>query len=65
MEVLLPTGLKRRPVSKPLQPYTAAAEIRPLGDPVRPIHSGVLYRRGERLPESGIRLLEFTRRWFR
>jgi DNA-binding transcriptional LysR family regulator len=40
-------------------------DVRPLRDPIRPIHQGVLYRRGERLQAAAVRLLEFTRSRFR
>jgi DNA-binding transcriptional LysR family regulator len=38
--------------------------IRPLGAAIRPIHSGVLVRRGVRLPEASARLLNFVRARF-
>jgi DNA-binding transcriptional LysR family regulator len=39
-------------------------EVRVLADPIRPIHSGVLRRRGEKLPAAASRLLDFIRSHF-
>jgi hypothetical protein len=38
--------------------------VRVLADPIRPIHSGVLRRRGEKLPAAASRLLDFIRSHF-
>jgi DNA-binding transcriptional LysR family regulator len=38
--------------------------VRPLNDSIRPIHSGLLLRRGEKLSGAGLRLLAFTRSRF-
>jgi DNA-binding transcriptional LysR family regulator len=38
--------------------------VRPLREAIRPIHSGVLSRRNERLPRAAVRLLDFTRARF-
>jgi DNA-binding transcriptional LysR family regulator len=38
--------------------------VRPLNDSIRPIHSGLLLRRGERLSGAALRLLAFTRSRF-
>jgi hypothetical protein len=39
-------------------------EVRPLKDAIRPIHSGMLQRRNERLSSIAARLLDFTRSTF-
>ena len=39
-------------------------EVRPLNGSIRPIHSGLLLRRGEKLSGAGSRLLAFTRSRF-
>jgi DNA-binding transcriptional LysR family regulator len=36
-------------------------EIRPIQDAIRPIHSGVLLRRGDKTSGAVARLLEFTK----
>jgi DNA-binding transcriptional LysR family regulator len=38
--------------------------VRPLNGSIRPIHSGLLLRRGEKLSGAGLRLLAFTRSRF-
>jgi DNA-binding transcriptional LysR family regulator len=53
----------------PLMPTGAVTrgrrvEIRPIEDYIRPIHSGVLLRRGEKPTGAVLRLLEFTRSRF-
>jgi DNA-binding transcriptional LysR family regulator len=50
----------------PLLPSGAVTQgrrvgIRPLADEVRPINSGILTRRGERLSAAGQRFVEFVR----
>ena len=40
-------------------------EVRPLDESIRPIHSGVLLRRREKLSSAASRLLDFTRSMFR
>jgi DNA-binding transcriptional LysR family regulator len=39
-------------------------DVYPLAAPIRPIHSGVLLRKGETPATSTARLIEFTRNWF-
>jgi DNA-binding transcriptional LysR family regulator len=51
---LLPTGAVTR---------GRQVETRPISDAIRPIHSGVLLRRGERPSGAVATLLEFTRSW--
>jgi DNA-binding transcriptional LysR family regulator len=53
----------------PLMPNGAVTrgrrvEVRPIDDPIRPIHSGVLTRRGERPAGAVARLLDFTKSRF-
>ncbi len=53
----------------PLMPTGAVTrgrrvEVRPIQDPIRPIHSGVLLRRGEKPSGAVNRLLEFTKAGF-
>ena len=54
----------------PLMPTGAVTrgrrvEVRPIVDPIRPIHSGILLRRGEQPSGGTARLLDFTRSTFR
>jgi DNA-binding transcriptional LysR family regulator len=41
-----------------------SVEVRAITDPIRPIHSGVLLRRGESPGETTMRLIDFTRSQF-
>jgi DNA-binding transcriptional LysR family regulator len=52
---LLPSGVVTR---------GRRVDVRPLGGAIRPIHSGVLVRRGDRLSSGSLRLLEFTKNRF-